>query len=586
MKGKGIRDSKPKAKEPSPENCKKVPKKGLDSKNSQKKKRKKDSPAEKNTELGSNGTQKRKKSKSLGSTPAARRRHANYSDKTPKKEPPKKTKKESESKRTRTDSKELKTTPREDNNTSKDSTSTKTSSREFRKNKDDKVRSNSIKDKPKKKRKEGRNQMHRSISLTTKDWQDFESRKAKGKNGKKKKKKKYKSEGSKSDSQLDIRKLPLLVVQKKTQEFAKMQQKEEKRKKKLDNKAIFHPALEYYNIEKNRYNNALPNKATRVKLSGASTEDYINANYIGGETGEIMYIASQAPLRKTFADFWRMVWETNAYVVVMLTKLTERYKVKAEEYWPNAGPLTRTRVLHIDPNRRGLAYRLDDGDSEAENGKPLSVFDSGSSHGSEPGKQEEKKEKNKGKIKEQEEQEEPELTRRNCVFSNFNFGGGRDEDDETGFTEYGAIKVRLQKTDQPSDILTIREFSVKHQKYPGETRSVVQIHFTGWPDFGAPKDTASFYEVLQTMDEYKHNSPKGQDGPIILHCSAGLGRTGTLIAAHIALEQLELYGANHPINLKEIVQKLRQQRNGMVQTTEQYIFLHQLVNEYVQKAKM
>lgn len=80
---------------------------------------------------------------------------------------------------------------------------------------------------------------------------------------------------------------------------------------------------------------------TRVKLSeieGEDGSDYINANWINGlipgKTNKA-YIATQGPLPYTISDFWRMVWETKAQVIVMLTKEVEGNTVKCQQYWPN-----------------------------------------------------------------------------------------------------------------------------------------------------------------------------------------------------------------------------------------------------------
>ena len=105
--------------------------------------------------------------------------------------------------------------------------------------------------------------------------------------------------------------------------------------KETDSKPVdYSVALERQNLKKNRYGNALPNPETRVKLKGAES-DYINANYVKGEKS--IYIAAQAPLPHTFADFWLMIYEQNTRVIMMLTKLQEKDRLKADVYWPRKG---------------------------------------------------------------------------------------------------------------------------------------------------------------------------------------------------------------------------------------------------------
>uniref|UniRef100_S4RWA6 Tyrosine-protein phosphatase domain-containing protein n=1 Tax=Petromyzon marinus TaxID=7757 RepID=S4RWA6_PETMA len=91
------------------------------------------------------------------------------------------------------------------------------------------------------------------------------------------------------------------------------------------------------NRGKNRYTNILPYDFSRVILSsieGEEGSDYINANYIPGHRSPKEYIAAQGPLPSTCDDFWRMVWEQNSRVVVMLTQCVERGRIKCEHYWP------------------------------------------------------------------------------------------------------------------------------------------------------------------------------------------------------------------------------------------------------------
>jgi tyrosine-protein phosphatase non-receptor type 11 len=101
------------------------------------------------------------------------------------------------------------------------------------------------------------------------------------------------------------------------------------------------------NVRKNRYKNVVPYDHTRIKLKtdNSSSSDYINANLIEILSEDpkyaefsglsMKYISTQGCLQNTTEDFWRMVWQENSRVIVMVTKETERGRVKCCRYWPN-----------------------------------------------------------------------------------------------------------------------------------------------------------------------------------------------------------------------------------------------------------
>ncbi|XP_048473645.1 receptor-type tyrosine-protein phosphatase H-like isoform X2 [Rhincodon typus] len=139
---------------------------------------------------------------------------------------------------------------------------------------------------------------------------------------------------------------------------------------------------------------------------------------------------------------------------------------------------------------------------------------------------------------------------------------------------YGNIAVTVSSETILSD-WTIRDFSIK-QTGSSEIRSVSHFHFTAWPDHGVPKTTEeliAFHKVLRD-----HLNRKNQGFPIV-HCSAGVGRTGTLIALDYLLQQME---QEDLVDVYGIVRKMRQNRPLMVQTELQYIFLHQCMLDTIQ----
>uniref|UniRef100_A0A1X7U8I1 protein-tyrosine-phosphatase n=1 Tax=Amphimedon queenslandica TaxID=400682 RepID=A0A1X7U8I1_AMPQE len=103
---------------------------------------------------------------------------------------------------------------------------------------------------------------------------------------------------------------------------------------------------------------------------------------------------------------------------------------------------------------------------------------------------------------------------------------------------------------------------------------ITQYHFTSWPDHGVPEYATS---ILQFHRRIK-NEYKPTKGPMLVHCSAGVGRTGTFMAIDMGLQQAEKEGG---IDIISIINRMRQQRMKMIQTAHQYIFINDAVLEFV-----
>lgn len=101
--------------------------------------------------------------------------------------------------------------------------------------------------------------------------------------------------------------------------------------------------------DKNRYANVIPIPETRVKLQKLGNDErseYINANFVRGpKDGTNYYIATQAPLENTVADFWRMIWEQNSKVIIMATDLTENGVERSAEYIPASVVLDNSQAF-------------------------------------------------------------------------------------------------------------------------------------------------------------------------------------------------------------------------------------------------
>lgn len=270
------------------------------------------------------------------------------------------------------------------------------------------------------------------------------------------------------------------------------------------------------NICKNRYMDILPNEDTRVKLQikDPMESDYINGNWIDGKAFELPhlnYISAQAPTARTIDDFWRMIWECDVALILMLTKEAERAKVKCVRYWP---PVPTAEV----PD-------------------PEEVFGDIAVRWLEPG-----------------------------------------------------LEAGCEPRDTPSGEVVRRRLVIRRGR---ARRVVMQLQHTQWPDHGVPEQGGGFREVLHATDAWLaerygplvRRPPGNTDvAPILVHCSAGVGRTGCFIAIHVLLNKYREHRAQAEAGAETVpcdldclrtVLQLRQHRAAMVQSVEQLLFIYE-----------
>ncbi|XP_075956490.1 receptor-type tyrosine-protein phosphatase V-like [Anarhichas minor] len=230
------------------------------------------------------------------------------------------------------------------------------------------------------------------------------------------------------------------------------------------------------NREKNRYPYILPYDHCRVRLSVQNSQphtDYINANFVPGGGSERDFICTQGPLHNTVADFWRMVWEQNVRIIVMVTALRHKGQVMCDKYWPQRGTVHHGLIQVTTVTRKQ----------------------------------------------------------------------GPD---------YFITTINLRQRDCPTDRL------ITHYYYPA------------WPDRGVPKDLSSLVAFTEHVRQELEAAPR--IGPAVVHCSAGVGRSGTFVTT---LWLMQLCARGIPADIRAAVQDLRLHRMWMVQNLEQYLLVHQ-----------
>eukprot|EP00798_Chlamydomonas_sp_ICE-L_P000834 gene834-33565_t len=316
----------------------------------------------------------------------------------------------------------------------------------------------------------------------------------------------------------------------------------------------------------NRYDNVLPYDYNRVKLE-SHANDYINASVVQycepGINGlRFSYIAMQGPLQNTVEDVWRLILEQGVESVVMLTNPEERGITKCSPYIPeNQGD----QVFHDGEETHAGGLIISNSHVRRSPDGDLTVRKMEVQSSADPDKETDAR-------------------------------GSGNPDKETG------LQSGVEADKEAPNISTRPRTSLVHYQYHS------------WPDHGTPEDSTTIMSIAEALhrkrDEHcwadasslggngeASESQSSASRPVVVHCSAGIGRTGTFIVLDIMrqrlrnLAELDASGSKsvskqdiaEVLDLPALVCELRLQRMGMVQTYEQYIFCYQATYEDCQR---
>ncbi|XP_056432722.1 receptor-type tyrosine-protein phosphatase epsilon-like isoform X4 [Gadus chalcogrammus] len=138
---------------------------------------------------------------------------------------------------------------------------------------------------------------------------------------------------------------------------------------------------------------------------------------------------------------------------------------------------------------------------------------------------------------------------------------------------YGDYTVEI-KADTLCDAFSLKDLVLTYGPEK-QTRTIRHFHFHGWPEIGIPADGKGMIDIIAAVQRQQQQSG---NNPIVVHCSAGAGRTGTFIALSNILERVKAEGL---LDVFQTVKSLRMQRPHMVQTVEQYDFCYRVVQDFV-----
>ncbi|CAK7269868.1 phosphotyrosine-specific ptp2-like protein [Sporothrix epigloea] len=309
---------------------------------------------------------------------------------------------------------------------------------------------------------------------------------------------------------------------------------------------------------KNRYKDILPFDHARVRLQGraAGDCDYVNASHLRASRSHKRYIASQAPLPATCSDFWSMIWDEDVRVIVMLTAESEGGQVKCHPYWKNNeyGSLTlrllSEKKVSLEVDKYGAAYPL----SGPAFGSTPALTTSATSAG--------------------DPRSAPETGRRRA-HTLVNSVGSNVKGPAPSESFFGPCSSSSE-----TPFVYIRKFALSHRgRAFAPIREVTQLHYPSWPDFGTPAKPSHLLALVELANAIQRaTSPatfppptttkamarsRGASGstvaghpnifwplnempeanptprPMLVHCSAGCGRTGAFCTVDSVVDMLK-----------------------------------------------
>lgn len=315
---------------------------------------------------------------------------------------------------------------------------------------------------------------------------------------------------------------------------------------------------------KNRYNSIWPYEHSRVKLQGVCEGgcDYVNANHVQATWSNKRYIATQGPLPTTFNDFWNVVWQQDVRVVVMLTAEQEGGQVKAHNYW-GSKQYGHLQLNFLGEHRASL--------------EPSKIH---------------------------RHRDRPALGQRRST---------------------NPPKEATSSPNSEQPYVIVRKFTLSHADHPFERmREITQLQYSSWPDFGAPAHPAHLLGLIEQCDAVVRQTNGGHASgpdpphsrPVLVHCSAGCGRTGTFCTVDSVIDMLKRQrqsrnvrqgtpmdvdasnqGSNPFFNssavdgawvnrddqdlIEKTVEDFRLQRLSMVQSLRQFVLCYESVLEWL-----